>query len=590
MASVVSAHLLQHGRKRLAAGDHAGAEAIAARLIGDGAQADAHLLLGEIRRAQGRLREALPHFAQAATLSPAVVDAHAGLGRTLSALGAHEQAVEVLMTALKLDPARAPLYNALGNSLAALGQYRASVMAFRRALRHAPDSVDAWSNMAASLLESASHDDALAAYRAALARAPDDAQVHSNLLFATNYLPRADAAALCEAHRAWARRHLSGITAARHRPDAGQVARRLRIGYMSNDFHRHPVSYHFEDVPAHHDRGAFEIFAYAWNRKQDDVTTRLRAATDHWRDVAGQAPARVAEQVARDRIDILIDLSGHTWQTQLAVLAHRPAPVQVSWMGYFNTTGLDTVDWLLTDAVASPEGDGQPFVERLWRLPVSRFGYRPPEYAPPVSALPAHRRGGLTFGCFNNLAKMTHDVKVLWARVLCAVPGSRLLLKSRPLADEDLCEALLADFESLGVSRARIELRGRSPHEQMLAEYGEVDIALDPFPFPGGLTTCEALWMGVPVLTLQGSTLIGRQGTAFLSAVGGLQDWIARDPDDYVSKAKRMAADLDALATLRAGLRARVRTSYLCDGARFTRDVELALRGMWTTWCTQPGG
>ena len=578
---------LDRGRHLLAAGDRAAAESVAARLLAAGAMADAHILLGEVRRSESRLREALPHFAQASALAPDRADAHAGLGRTLSALGAHEKAVEVLMKALSLDPARAPLYNSLGNSLAALGQYRASVLAFRRAVRLAPGFADAWANMAASLLESAAHDEALAAYRAARERAPDDAQIHSNALFAANYLPHAGAVALCEAHRAWASQHLGKVPRRTHAPNGDAQARKLRIGYMSNDFHRHPVSYHFEQVAAHHDRDRFETFAYAWNRKQDEVTARLRAGMDQWRDVAGCAPRSVAEQVAADRIDILVDLSGHTWQTQLAVFAHRPAPVQVAWMGYFNTTGLDTMDWLLTDAIASPVGDDQPFVEKLWRLPVSRFGYRPPEYAPKVCALPAARRGHIVFGCFNNLAKITRETIVLWARVLSAVPGSHLLLKSRPLADEDICADVLAAFEALGVDRTRLDLRGRSDHAHMLAEYGEVDIALDPLPFPGGLTTCEALWMGVPVLTLHGRTLIGRQGSAFLSAVGGLDDWIARNADDYVARAVRLSADLDALAALRAGLRERVRNSYLCDGAAFTRDVETAFRGMWSTWCAQ---
>lgn len=294
--------------------------------------------------------------------------------------------------------------------------------------------------------------------------------------------------------------------------------------------------------------------------------------------------ADLAAQIRADGIDILVDLSGHTAGNRLTVFGRKPAPVQAAWLGYFNTTGVGAIDYVLMDAATVPEGGERWFTEEVVRLPEGRFCYAPPDYAPPVAPLPARARGHVTFGSFNNMAKVTPAVIELWAAVLQAVPGARLILKWKSLADAAECDRLRQAFAAHAIAPERLELRGPTPHREMLTEYGDVDIALDPFPFCGGLTSCEALWMGVPIVTLPGSRPVSRQTLGFLNQLDA-SELAAPSAARYVAIAAELAGDLDRLATLRADLRARMAGSSLCDGARFTRGLEAAYRTMWRRWC-----
>jgi len=363
------------------------------------------------------------------------------------------------------------------------------------------------------------------------------------------------------------------------RPD-----RRLRIGYVSGDLRFHPVGYFLDKVFAAHDASAVEIYCYANTVTSDAITDRLRAASHQWRVIAGLPDEAVVAQIRDDGIDILIDLAGHTDMNRLLMFALRPAPVQVSWLGYFGTAGLGAIDYTLMDKASVPPGDERWFREAIARLPYGRFCYQPHAEAPEPAAPPVCRRGYVMFGSFNNIAKIGPDVVQLWARVLDAVPRSRLLLKWTSLGEARARHRLVEAFAAAGIAEDRLELRGKSPHREMLGEYGDMDLALDPFPFGGGITSCDALWMGVPVLTLPGDRPASRQTLGFLQSLG-LDDLVAASPDDYVAKAAQWAGDADRLAELRRTLRPRMAAAPLCDGPLFTRALEAALREMWRRCC-----
>ena len=314
------------------------------------------------------------------------------------------------------------------------------------------------------------------------------------------------------------------------------------------------------------------------------MTERLRRAAAHWRAIVGASDAQAAALIARDEIDILVDLSGHTAGNRLRLFAGRAAPVQACWLGYFGTTGLAAMDYLVMDAQAIPPGEERWYREAIARLPQGRFCYAPPEDAPEVADPPRLRRTQATFGSFNNLAKISKEVIDLWAEVLRATPGSRLILKWSSLGDESVRSRIAAAFAAAGATPDRLELRGFSAHGDMLAQYADIDVALDPFPFGGGLTSCEALWMGVPIVTLAGDRPAGRETAGFLALVGR-DDCVAASRADYVAIAAGLAADPARLADRRRSARARMARSPLCDGAAFASALEAAYRAMWTRWC-----
>jgi predicted O-linked N-acetylglucosamine transferase (SPINDLY family) len=373
-------------------------------------------------------------------------------------------------------------------------------------------------------------------------------------------------------------------------PNPPLPERRLRVGYVSNDFYSHPVAYFLERVLTAHDHSAVEVFCYANNGRTDGLTDRLRAAADHWRSITQIGDAEGAALIRQDGIDVLIDLSGHTGGNRLTLFARRAAPVQVSWLGYFGTTGVPAMDYILADHHVVPPGEEEFFTEAVRRLPLSYHCFAPPADDVAIGPPPSQASGAITFGSFNNSIKITPAAVALWAEVLRAVPGSHLLLKSRQFADAGVCGTLSDQFAAQGIDPARLQMEGSSPRTDYLAAYNRIDIALDPLPFGGGTITAECLWMGVPVITLRGDRWTGRISTSFLSTIGLGEELVADSPDTYVSKAAALAADPARLADLRAGLRRRLENSPLCDGPAFTRALEQAYREMWRNWCRKAQG
>jgi predicted O-linked N-acetylglucosamine transferase (SPINDLY family) len=366
-----------------------------------------------------------------------------------------------------------------------------------------------------------------------------------------------------------------------------EIGRRLRVGLLSGDLRSHPVGFFVESILAAlaaNASGQLQLMVYSTNFLTDGVTERIKATCHGWRCVAGLTDRSLAQLIRDDGIDILIDLSGHTAYNRLPMFAWKPAPVQVSWLGYFATTGVAAMDYLIADPWTLPQSEESNFTEKIWRMPETRLCFTAPDVDTQVAASPALANGYITFGCFNNLAKMNDAVVALWARILVAMPDSRLLLKAKQLGEASVRARTFERFAAQGIAADRLVPDSYSAREHYLKAYRQIDIALDPFPFTGGTTTAEALWMGVPVLSLTGESFIARQGIGLLMNAG-LPDWIAADADDYVARAVRHASDVQRLATLRSGLRQQVLHSPIFDAPRFARHFEAALRGMWTHWC-----
>jgi predicted O-linked N-acetylglucosamine transferase (SPINDLY family) len=533
---------------------------------------------------QGRLDDAIERYRAALAHDQSLSATHNNLGTALLERGAIVPAIAALRGAVALGPTSAEYHFNLGNALRAQGQLDDAIACYRAALAHDRDHVDARLNLATALLDQGALPEALTHYRASVARDPKRLGGYSNPVMAMAYDRAQSARSLRDAARAvgaaLARRAGAASSPNRDRdPERG-----LRLGYVSADFRLHPVGWFIQAPLVHHDRARFDVFCYSDQAGGDALTDTLRGEAGHWRVIHGLPDDAFAALVEQDRIDILIDLAGHSAHNRLAVLARRLAPIQASWIGFPMTTGVAAIDHLIADARLLPPGRDDDVTERVVRLPDVAWCYTPPAFAPRVASLPARASGRVTFGSFNNPAKLNPGVLALWARILARVPDARLLLKFRHLESGGAAARLMADATAAGMAPDRLLLEGASPHPDALAAYGRVDIALDPFPFNGGTTTCEALWMGVPVVTFPGDTIAGRMG-ASLVAAAGLPDWVARDADAAVGRAVAAANDLDALAALRAGLRSRMAASPLCDGPRFMIGFEAALRDLWRRWC-----
>jgi protein O-GlcNAc transferase len=397
-------------------------------------------------------------------------------------------------------------------------------------------------------------------------------------------MPHVDAQSVFEEHLRWAARHADPLTPVPPRRALDRAPdRRLKIGYVSPYFRQHAISVFTEPVLAAHDHQHFEILCYSDLKHPDAVSQRFRAAADRWIDTAADSDAQLAERIAAEGVDILVDLTGHLEGSRLLAFARKPAPIQVTYIGYQNTTGMRAMDYRLTDDFADPPGmTDRYYSERLVRLPRAFFCYQPASEAPPVNRLPALDRGRITFGSFNKLAKVTGEVLSTWAQVLAAVPDSRLLILADPsTAAHERVQAVMAAHRVAG---QRVEFVAKRPRREYLELHQQVDIALDAFPFNGHTTLCEALWMGVPVVMLAGQTYVSRFGGSALRNLN-LEAWIAASTDEYVRTAVDWAGDLERLQSLRGGLRPRMLASPLLDAVGFTRNLEAVYRQLWTSHC-----
>lgn len=575
---------------------------------------EARIALGQLLIEAEDFVQARDHLEQSLAQRPTSVASCTQLGDSLLAIGLVDAACAAYAMALERDPNHVAALQNLSIAQSLRGQHEAARDAAARLTQVAPDLVDGWRNLAASLESLGLLADAQRCLQHASALAPDDARTLTML--ATLDLRRGDTlAALSGFERALAidpdseialshylfalgyvddssrymaaARQFGRLVTKRARPftdwpAASRTPSPLRVGLVSGDFRAHPVGYFIESVLPHLRAQGLEVVALPTVVHHDEVSARLQSHCSRWVPLPGLSDAAAAARVRDEGIHVLIDLDGHGGRSRLPVFAWRPAPVQATWLGYWASTGVPAIDYLIADPFSVPEDQRDLYTETVWTLPETRLCFTPPAASDglPIAELPARRNGRLTFGSFQNLSKVGDPVLATWRRVLDAVPGSRLRLQSKQTGTEG-AERVRQRFADAGIDGERLVLAPPALRRDYLAAYAEVDLLLDSFPFPGGTTTFEALWMGVPTVSLRGRSMVANQGRLIL-ANAGLADWVARDVDEYVSIAVDKAADLDALAALRSGMRERVLASPLFDARRFASHLAGALHAIWS--------
>jgi len=541
--------------------------------------------MGMVLHEQGKLIQAIEHYRRAISLRPELPGAYTNLGMALDHNGQSGEAVEVYKQGLAIKPSH-EVHGNLGIALAKLGNTDEAIEQYHAAIALNPDNLIVHCNLASALGDTGATEQAIAAYRDVLEKRPDFLMAHSNMLV---YLAATGHASPQE-YLAEARRFDAKLS----RPPQEPPVRRdvapgqpLRVGFVSGDLRTHPVSLFIEGILQHLDSDKLELIAYSTAGQEDALTTRIKPRFRQWVQLKGLDDEAAARRIRDDEIDILIDLSGHTAENRLAVFARRPAPVQLSWLGFWASTGVSEIDYVLADEGCVPIGNEYQFSEQIWRLPRTRLCFTPPAAgaAPPVAPLPALQRGHVTFGCFQRLPKITDEVMALWGEVFRRLPEARLFIQSVQTGRAKAIEQTLARLARVGIASERVTFRGPVTRDVYLQAYAEVDIVLDTFPYTGGTTTCEALWMGVPTLTLSGDTMISRQGETLMRAAG-LPTWVANDRDDFVRKAVQLASDVPGLTAFRDGARDRLATSALFDVGLFARHFEEALAGIWRETAT----
>jgi predicted O-linked N-acetylglucosamine transferase (SPINDLY family) len=576
----------------------------AARIHGEGKLAEAEALyrqilarrtnhphalfgLGTIAHQCGRNPQAIEILTIAAKLIQ-TSSLYNNLGEAYRALGRVFEAEKAFRRAMEIRPEDPMPYNNLGIVLCVQGRLREAEECWRHAIGVFPKYTDAINNLGNAMLEQGFPEESLKLHKQVIELQPTFARAHSNLLRDLNHIEPFNPETLRKEHARWWTMQAAGIKPRTSWNVSRDPERPLRIGLSSPDFREHSVAYFLEPWLAGRDRSKTSVICYGELTAPDDITRRLYSLVEGNHLVTGMPDDKFAELVVNDKIDILIDLAGHTSGNRLSVFAHRPAPVQASFLGYPFTSGSPTIDWKITDANADPPGMTEiAYTERLWRLPKTAWCYRPFPNAPEVSPPPAKKNGYITFGSFNALAKVTPRVFATWAEVLKRVPNSKFYIKSNALGDEGVRNRELERFAALGIGADRLILAGRMRETKAhIAAYANVDIALDTFPYNGTTTTCEALWMGVPVVGVAGTMHVERVGVSLLSTIG-LQELVAPNVDEYVNTAAKLAADLPRLTELRATMRQRMLNSPLTDEKGYSRDFDEALRGMWRQWCSR---
>jgi len=550
--------------------------------------AEAHNNLGNALKQQGEFTAAIAAYHEALHIKNNYAEAYCNLGTVLLAQNNWEQAAAACRKAISLKPGLAEAYNTLGLALQGQGQIESAIQIFRMALQIKPDYPEAHNNMANALKDQGQLDAAISEFHAALTFGPKNAMFHSNLIVVLHLHPDSASQTIKEELTLWNARHAAPLKELiLPHGNNRDPERRLKIGYVSADFCEHVSAHFLEPLLHNHDHEKFEIFCYAQVPNPDWATAQFRTCADHWRSTVGLTDEQLAEQIRRDDIDILVDLKLHTRDNRLLVFARKPAPVQLTWLGYPGSTGLSTMDYRLTDPHLDPPGsDDESYSEQSIRLPDCFWCYSPlinESPAPQINTLPAAQNGFVTFGCLNNFSKVNERQFELWAKILAAVPQSRLILLE---AQDETRHFVASILERENVPKTQLEFVQRRPRAQYLKLYHRIDVGLDTLPYNGHTTTLDSLWMGVPVVSLSGNMAVGRAGKSHLTNIG-LPELIAPTPQEYVTIAAKLANDLPRLAELRKTLRKRMENSPLMDAKRFVRNVEAIYREVWRKWANK---
>jgi len=535
----------------------------------------------------GKLEEARASFQMALSLRPNYVNGHLNLGTVLWKLGRLDEAEACFRKVISLRPDFPEAHNNLGLLLNDKGKIKEAIGCFQKAISINPEFADAYNSLAGSLRSAGELESALENNRKAIELKPNNSVEHSNVLYTLTKIPGVFQKKMYAESLQWCRQHTGSL------PDLPayyennmKAGRPLRVGYVSADFRNHSMSFFIEPLVEAHNRERVQVYCYANVKEPDEVTERIKNNADGWRLITGMNDEKVAGQIRKDKIDILVDLSGHTAGNRLLVFARKPAPVQVTWLGYVNTTGLSTIDYHLTDKVTMPEGEDEYYSESAYRLPECFFCYKPHPDSPDVQDSPLHEKGSVTFGSVNDLTKINPSVVELWSRVLKEVMGSRLLLQAAKFNDEYIKNRYFRLFAEHNIGPERIEIVAGLSRNDFLAIHNRIDICLDPFPFNGLFTTCDSLWMGVPVITLRGRRYHGRMAASALSCLG-MQELIAESKEEYLEKAVLLAGNPDRLIYFRKNLRDLLLRSPICDYNSFVHSVEESYQDMWKTFCAK---
>lgn len=547
--------------------------------------AELHNNLGKVLKETGQFDAAIASYQQAIALLPGRATARNDLGVALMARGSVPEAACAFGEAIRMQPEYADAQYNLGVALQMQGKISQSIAAYRRSIQLRPDCAEAHNNMGNLLARTGHIDEAIDSYRKAIRIRLDFVESHSNLVFTCHYHPEFDGKMIGQELRHWNLHHAEPLKKfIRPHVNDRDPSRRLRVGYVSPDFRANVVGQHLLPLLREHNREQVEIFCYVNSLASDSTTLQIHEQANQWRSIVELSDSDTADLIRRDSIDILVDLALHTSGNRLRVFAYKPAPVQVTYLAYCSSTGLDTMDYRLTDPYLDPPGtdDGYYSEKSVW-LPETYWCYPPRPESTDVAALPLTSAGVVTFGCLNNFAKVSAPALELFADVMNAVERSRLILHCFPGPHLD---EIRERFACRGIAFDRVEFAGEMRWVEYSQLYNRIDIALDPFPWAGGITTCDALWMGAPVVTLAGQIAVGRGGVSILSNIG-LSELVATTRQQYVCIASALASDPARLAELRRTLRARMQRSPLMDAPRFARNVEVAYRKMWKDWCTQ---
>jgi protein O-GlcNAc transferase len=538
--------------------------------------------------AANRLAEAESLLRQAIALAPDSLEARQYLVAVLSQQSKLPEAEEQVRSSIALRPDDAGNYLNLGQVCRWQQRLGEAIACYRKAIELSPNFDAAYNALGSALREAGRIGDAISAFRKAVQINPNFRAAHSNLVYALHFDPDTDPQSNFQEHLRWAAKFAEPLRPPiRPHSNDRNPDRRLRIGYVSPDLMNHVVGSFMEPIVEQHDRSRYEIFCYSDVTAPDDLTQRLMRHADVWRQTANLSDEQLAQQIRDDRIDVLIDLTLHMRKSRLTMFARNPAPEQITHLAYCATSGMSAMDWCVTDPHMSPPGMNEHwFTEKLLRLPESYWCYRPSPTSPPVGSLPAEQRGYITFGSLNAFAKVNHRVIDLWAKVLNAVPNSRLMVHAT-MGDANAAARKM--FSDAGIAPDRLALVGREQRDQYLDLYNRIDIALDPFPYGGGTTSLDALWMGVPLVTLAGQTALSRTGVTLLSNLD-VTELIAENAQQYMRFAATLAADVPKLAELRRTLRQRLSQSVLMDAPRYTRHLEQAYHFAWKRWCASTGG
>ena len=541
---------------------------------------DAYINKSHVFKKLGKLEEALLSYNKTLELNPNFIEVYNNKGNTLRDLGRLEEALLSYNKALELNPNLTEVYYNQGNTLRDLGRLEEALLSYNKTLDLDPNFLEAYNNQGNTLKDLGRLEEALLSYKKVLELKPDFMLAYSNFLFTLNYSSKHSLI-----YRFSEAKKFGNIVSrkAKHpykKYNLLAIKNKLRVGLVSGDLHNHPVGYLLENILSNINPDKIELVAYLTNLNKDELTKRIKPFFANWKIIYNKNDKKVANEIYNDCINILIDLSGHTGHNRLPVFAWKPAPVQVSWLGYFATTGLEQMNYIIGDPYVTPVGEDSYYTEKVWRMPETRLCFSIPKVNINVSMLPALRNGYITFGCFNNFSKINAEVVSLWSKILLIIPNSKIFFKNNQIKEKSVCKRLLEQFKNNGINNERIILEKSESRSKYFYAYNNIDVSLDPFPFPGGVTSIESLWMGVPVLTLSGDCFLSRQGEKILINAD-LCDWVSKNKEEYVVKAEKLTSNLNKLSLLRSCLRNQVLKSPLFDTSRFAKNFENALWNMW---------